>query len=335
MKKLVTFVLLLALILSFSASVFAETTEDIETLITNANKGDSHAMAELGMAYYTGSAIKRNYSKALSWLLKAADAGETECYYTIGTIYEKGGDDVSKDMNEAMSWYNKAAENGDEDAKIKLGLTLKKSEPQPEKAQAQMIRLDGVFGQPELVRGGENGGLEHPFYPDAPVVNCSHVKLSLAVRQKQGICTGNYYLYVKDLDGKWHHTAVFKLKENHINGDPVMFDLELDTAETFVAVALWPADKGMDFTALYNYAVFVDSNCVSEYSVTLPKPHFEESSMNCAAISMHFRTSAYKNPYAAFNDWVNDVVGPGGINDFGDMVDLWQDMEEHRLNPDD
>ena len=334
MKKLTAMILILTLLLGLSTFAFADSGLDIEALITNANSGDSQAMADLGMAYFEGTELKKNYSKALEWLQKAVDAGKAECYYTIGAIYEKGGDGVAQNMDEAMSWYNKAAENGDEDAQVKLGLVTRKSTPETEKKKPSMIRLDGVFAEPELIRGGENGGLENPFYLDSPVKNCTKVKLSLAVEEKQGICTGNYYLYVKDTEGKWHHTSVFRLRDYHINGDPVVFDLDLDQPETFVAVALWPADKGMDFTAIYDYAIYASPDCVTSFSSDIPKFNYNATDMTRAVISLHFKTSAYRNPFVAFAEWVNDVLGPGGIQDWGDVEALREDMEYQRLHPD-
>ena len=334
MKKNIAMLLVLSLMLTLAVGAFAA--PDIENLIIEASAGNSQAMKDLGMAYFEGSVLSKNYSKALEWLQKAANAGETDCYYTIGTIYEKGGDGVQKDVDEAMRWYNKAADLGDEDAKLKLGLVTKKSEPvfTVKNSEPAWIRLDGVFGEPEIVRTGENAGLANPFYLDSPVQNCRHVKLSLAVTQKQGICTGYYYLYVKDTEGKWHHTAVFRLRDFHINGDPVVFDLDLDTNETFVAVALWPADKGMDFTAIYDYAVYVDPACIAEYSSKIPKPNFTVSDVNCAVISLHFKTQAYKNPYAAFQDFIQDFVYVGRNGDvWVDIGGAYDQTEHDRLHP--
>lgn len=336
MKKLFAMLLVLSLMLSLPVCGFAAA--DIETLIMEASAGNSQAMNDLGMAYYEGTLLSKNYSKAMEWLQKAADAGETDCYYTIGMIYEKGGDGIKQNMDAAMSWYNKAADLGDEDAKLKLGLVTKKSEPTipVKKSEPTWVRLDGVFGDPELIRTSKTSGLENPFYLDSPVQNCRHVKLSLAVEEKQGICTGYYYLFVKDVENNWHHTASFRLRDYHINGDPVVFDLDLDTNETFVAVALWPADSGMDFTAIFDYAVYVDPSCVTEYSSSIPRPRFTESNVNCAVISLHFKTQAWRDPYAAYIDFIQDyIIGyDRNGNVWIDIGGAYDEMEHNRLHPD-
>lgn len=157
-----------------------------------------------------------------------------------------------------------------------------------------LVHLSGEFGESEMVRGYTN-----PLYFDRPVVNCTRVTLDLTVNELQGICTGNYYLYVKDTEGNWHHTSVFQLKRESL-GSLVSYELTLDTVESFVAAALWPADKGMDFTATYSYELYVDSGCVGDYSSTLSKPNYRANNANYAYISEVFPTQPYSNPY--FND---------------------------------
>lgn len=176
------------------------------------------------------------------------------------------------------------------------------ADAETDSAQAEqtpgLIHLSGEFGEPEIVRGYTN-----PFYLDRPVVNCTRVTLDLTVDELQGICTGNYYLYVKDTEGNWHHTSVFQLTRESL-GSPVRYELTLDTVETFVAAALWPADKGMDFTATYSYDLYVASECVGDYSNSLPKPNHQASGANFASISVVFPTQPYSNPFFSDDDYV-------------------------------
>lgn len=151
-----------------------------------------------------------------------------------------------------------------------------------------MVRLSGSFGEPEAVRGYTN-----PFYLDAPVVNCRHVTLDIGVTQLAGICSGYYYLYVRDADGNWHHTATFRVKQDQVDGTHYTYDLDLDAAETFTAVAVWPADKGMDFTATYDYSVYVNSKYISEFSSAVPKPRYEETNTDYASITIHLEMPEY------------------------------------------
>ena len=175
------------------------------------------------------------------------------------------------------------------------------ADAETDSAQAEqtpgLIHLSGEFGEPEIVRGYTN-----PFYLDCPVVNCTRVTLDLTVDELQGICTGNYYLYVKNTEGNWHHTSVFQLKRESL-GSPVRYELTLDTVETFVAAALWPADKGMDFTATYSYDLYVDRDCVGDYTSTLPKSNYQASGANFASISVVFPTQPYSNPFFSDDDY--------------------------------
>ena len=157
------------------------------------------------------------------------------------------------------------------------------------------VLLTGKIGKAEGIRSGAS---VCPFYLDKPVVDCDEVKLVLSVTLKSGICTGNYYLYVKDADDNWHHPATFKLQSKKVNGQPYTYELELEDEETFVAVAIWPADKGMDFSAIFDYSVYVDPDCISEYSDDdIMSPMFEPEKKEHPVTSTHFSSDPYHNPW--------------------------------------
>ena len=136
------------------------------------------------------------------------------------------------------------------------------------------------------------GGHKHP------VKDCRNVRLVLSAVELSGYCGAHYYLYVKDVEGKWHHTATFRLRENNVNGQPYLFDLTLDQKETFVAAALWPADKGVDCIGIFDYDLYVDPECVSEYSMSLPKPYYEPADIDFSLIVTHVPTEGYRLPTA-------------------------------------
>ena len=50
--------------------------------------------------YYLGDA--RSYAEALQWYLKAAEKGHSGAEYSIGWIYEQGGNGVARDYQKAM-----------------------------------------------------------------------------------------------------------------------------------------------------------------------------------------------------------------------------------------
>ena len=55
--------------------------------------------------------VKQDYSKALHWYRKAADAGDAYAQYWVGVFYEFGFG-VEKNLENAFCWYRKAKESG-------------------------------------------------------------------------------------------------------------------------------------------------------------------------------------------------------------------------------
>lgn len=50
----------------------------MEELIKKAEQGNARAQFQLGMAYYNGDGVKKNYSKAYYWFQKAVEEGNDE-----------------------------------------------------------------------------------------------------------------------------------------------------------------------------------------------------------------------------------------------------------------
>ncbi len=108
-----------------------------------ADQGHSEAECRLGLLYAKGEGVEKNIPEAIKWyaksikqgfnmaveplgelaeegnadafhaLLAAAEAGQVDAQFVVGTCYE-GGHGVQKDASEAMKWYAKAAAQGDE-----------------------------------------------------------------------------------------------------------------------------------------------------------------------------------------------------------------------------
>lgn len=168
----------------------------------------------------------------------------------------------------------------------------------------ELTSVPGEFGETESIRL-DGTAWTSPLYLEKPVVDCDYVKVSLSVDLKSGICSGNYYLYVKDADGNWHHTAVFKLAAKKIDGKRHAFKLHLDQEETFVAAAIWPADKGMDFSAVFDYRISVPTDCVSEYSEDLSAPLYTAAKKQPPVSATHAHASAYADPWT----WAAEHLG--------------------------
>ncbi len=89
-----------------------------------AEQGDVEAMAQLGRHYLgTWMGVVNVYDKtgdnddkAIYWLKKAAEQGDADSQWLLGTCYEKGRG-VSRNFYEAAKWYKKAADQGHRFAK--------------------------------------------------------------------------------------------------------------------------------------------------------------------------------------------------------------------------
>jgi TPR repeat protein len=93
----------------------------LEILLELAQKGDSEAQFEIGLAYYYGKGVSQNQETALGWFRKAAEQGHAAAQYAIGRMYYYGHG-VGQDVNESVKWFRNAAENGYADAQFALGV---------------------------------------------------------------------------------------------------------------------------------------------------------------------------------------------------------------------
>ncbi len=86
-----------------------------------ARAGNADAQQLLGLMYYTGSGVQRDYKQAFEWHYKAALQGVPAAEYVIGAMYYTGNT-VPQDQKLAVTWFRKAAEHGQADAQYALGL---------------------------------------------------------------------------------------------------------------------------------------------------------------------------------------------------------------------
>ncbi len=93
----------------------------MEQLEKQAEGGDVRAMLTLGMNYITGKDfVKPDTAQAVTWLLRAADAGEPSAAYILADIYAQQGDaEMSRQAYErAYSAYRKLAEEQPENSNV-------------------------------------------------------------------------------------------------------------------------------------------------------------------------------------------------------------------------
>jgi TPR repeat protein len=86
-----------------------------------ARAGHADAQHLLGLMYYMGRGVQRDYKQAMAWHRKAALQGQADAQYVVGSMYYTGNS-VPQDQKLAVQWFRKAAEQGHAEAQHVLGL---------------------------------------------------------------------------------------------------------------------------------------------------------------------------------------------------------------------
>ncbi|WP_437556590.1 tetratricopeptide repeat protein [Acidithiobacillus sulfuriphilus] len=85
-----------------------------------AQQGDARAENIIGLAYYKGSGVPRNYQKAVRWYRKAAEQGDALAENNLGKAYYFG-QGVPQNYGKAVHWFHLAAQRGLVNAEANLG----------------------------------------------------------------------------------------------------------------------------------------------------------------------------------------------------------------------
>lgn len=85
-----------------------------------AKHGDADAETHLGIAYYFGQGVMRDFVKSAYWFQKAADQGNAEAECAFGSQYFYG-QGVPNNFATSVYWYQKAADQGYAGAQFNLG----------------------------------------------------------------------------------------------------------------------------------------------------------------------------------------------------------------------
>lgn len=267
-------------------------TVSLDQAIRDAESGNTDAMAYLGNLYYLGNyklGITRDFSKALEWFLKAAPAGDGKVLFNIARIYERGSVG-ERDMETAFEWYTKAAAAGNADAQTEIDSDAYKTI----RWKANSTALKGSLGDKELV----GTGYAMPFYLEAPVVDCDKISMDLRIVEvTNGWPYGCYALWALGMDEKWTEVTRFQIEKFQADGEPRNYEFELEAPISFKALAVCLSEDGMEFGLVHDDLFYVDSACVSAYSVSIPAPAFTATTEAYPFLSSRVSFSAYSNPY--------------------------------------
>ena len=77
------------------------------------------AQNNLGVCYYNGQGVSKNYEQAVYWFRKAAEQGNAVAQNNLGECY-RDGDGVEKDLDMAKYWFRKSMAQGNDNARKNL-----------------------------------------------------------------------------------------------------------------------------------------------------------------------------------------------------------------------
>ncbi len=89
--------------------------EGIRLLELAAAAEHKEAALDLALLYLNGTKVRKDNKRALQWLTRAADLGQTDACYFLGMAYQ------NSDMSAAVQWLKKAEADGHQDAAQELG----------------------------------------------------------------------------------------------------------------------------------------------------------------------------------------------------------------------
>lgn len=92
-----------------------------EQVINEARAGDAKAQHQVGVKYFEGSEVKKDYVESAKWFTLAAQSGYAESQYNLAQLYESGTG-TEKNLKKAEGLYEKAAAQGYVDAMYRLGV---------------------------------------------------------------------------------------------------------------------------------------------------------------------------------------------------------------------
>ena len=104
-------------------------------LLALAKDGDADAQVQLGLVYFHGRGVSRDFKESVKWTRMAAQQGNIHAQFRLGQMYYYGRG-VPANYLEANKWVNLAGMSGHEDAiRFRFKLEKKMSPGQIEKAQ--------------------------------------------------------------------------------------------------------------------------------------------------------------------------------------------------------
>src|SRR4051812_33649046 len=84
-------------------TISAEPMDDVQINRRLAQKGDARAQTNLGLMFYVGRVVERDYKQAAKWFGQAAAQGDAVAQTNLGSMYLYG-EGVPQDLVRAHMW---------------------------------------------------------------------------------------------------------------------------------------------------------------------------------------------------------------------------------------
>ena len=118
-------------------------------LLPMAEQGDKDAQNYLGIQYYLGLGVDRDYKKAQEWFSRAAKTGHPDAQSNYGDMFNYGHG-VPKDNYKAFIWYFAASQQGHEKAKIQMDAIAALGHISPNKQMHAKLEANSYIPDPNL-----------------------------------------------------------------------------------------------------------------------------------------------------------------------------------------
>ena len=96
------------------------TSTEISRMQKEAESGNMHAQAMLGIIYHDGRGVPKDLIKAFYWIEKGANQGSLGAQILLACMY-RDGEGTSVDNKKAFYWVKKAAEQGEVESQLAVG----------------------------------------------------------------------------------------------------------------------------------------------------------------------------------------------------------------------
>jgi TPR repeat protein len=190
-----------------AGSLLPDSKVALSWLVKAAEAGDPRGQSQLASFCRKGIIVTKDVSKALYWYKEAIKNNSDSARYNLANLYLDGLDGVPKNINTAIDLYSTAAEQGDDDAKTALG----------------NIYMDDTYGLKDVKKA---------FYwlNAAASSGNTYGQTGLASCYRYGIGTDiNYekalYWYQLSADASHSPTSRYRLAEMHMLGLGTKVDL--------------------------------------------------------------------------------------------------------------